>query len=269
MNSSTDPIDPIEMIHCEFHDSFAVVTINGKDENNTLDAPVARELTRVFSELKWNAAARAVILTGAGDYAFSKGADLAEMALLTPEQSRELARAWQALTSLIENLGKPVIAAVNGLAFGVGCDLALACTWRIAVSNAKFAYPEAAYGISAGFGGGARLTRLIGKSCALEMLLTGDAISGEEALRIGLIGRIAVDAAELMNICEELAINIGCNAPLAVKYVLEAVSHGMEVSLNEGLALESAYFGLCFATEDVREGIRAFLEKRPPAFKGR
>lgn len=266
MNNSTGPT---EMIHCELHDSFAIVTISGKDENNTLDTSVARELTRVFSELKLNAAARAVILTGAGDYAFSLGADLAEMALLTPEQARELAREWQALTSLIENLGKPVIAAVNGLAFGVGCDLALACTWRIAASNAKFAYLEVAYGILAGFGGAARLPRLIGKSRALEMILTGTAISCEEALRIGLISRIARDAEELMVICEELAINIGHNAPLAVTYVLEAVNHGMEVSLDEGLALESAYFGLCFATEDAREGIGAFLEKRPPAFKGR
>lgn len=267
-----NPAGPTQMIHCEPHDSFAVVTISGKDENNTLDISAARELTRIFSELKSNAAARAVILTGAGDQAFSTGTtgeDVVEMSTLTPEQARELAREWQALTSLIGDLGKPVIAAVNGVAFGAGCDLALACTWRIASSNAKFAYVEAPCGILSGFDGMARLPRLIGKSRALEMILTGDMIGAEEALRIGLINRIARDAEELMIICEGLAVNIGRNAPLAVKYALEAVNHGMEISLDEGLLLESTYFGLCFATEDAREGSFAFLEKRPPVFKGK
>ena len=257
------------MNYCELHDSFAVVTMSGEDENNTLGASEARELTRVFSELKLNAAMRTVILTGAGDHAFSTGADLAEMETLTPERARELARERQALTSLIGNPGKPVIAAVNGLAFGAGCDLALACTWRIAASNAEFAYPKVPRGATPDFGCAARLPRLIGKSRALEMILTGDAIGAEEALRIGLINHIARDREELMVVCGKLAVGIGRNAPLAVKYVLEAVNHGMALSLDEGLALESAYFGLCFATEDAREGTRAFLEKRPPVFEGK
>jgi len=257
------------MIHCELHDSFAVVTMSGKDETNALGASEARQLEKVFSELKLNEATRTVVLTGAGDHAFSIGVDYAEMAPLTSEKAGELAREWQALTSLIGNPGKPVIAAVNGLAFGAGCDLALACTWRIAASNAEFAYREVPRLSAPDFGCAARLSQLIGKSRALEMILTGDAIDAEEALRIGLINHIARDREELMGVCGKLAVSIGRNAPLAVKYALEAVNYGMEVSLDEGLALESAYFGLCFATEDTREGTRAFLEKRPPVFEGK
>ncbi|MGE0131717.1 MAG: enoyl-CoA hydratase/isomerase family protein [Blastocatellales bacterium] len=258
-----------ETINCELHDSFAVVTIRGKDENNALDSSAVRELTRVFSELKSNLVARSVILAGADDHAFSTGVDIEEISTLMPEQARVFARAGQSLTSLIENLGKPVIAAMNGLAFGAGCDLALACTWRIADSSAKFAYPEVSYGVLPEFGGASRLPRLIGKSRALEMILTGDQIGADEALRIGLVNRVARSRDELMAVCEELAISIGHNAPLAIRYALEAVNHATEVSIDDGLRLESSLFGLCFATEDVREGTSAFLEKRPPVFRGK
>ncbi len=257
------------MIYCELRDSFAIVTIGGDDENNALDALATRELTLVFSELKSNEAARAVILTGAGDAAFSTGVEIAEMSALTPEQAREFPRAGHQLTSLIENLGKPVIAAVNGLALGAGCDLALACAWRIAASNAKFGYPGAAHGVLPGPGVASRLPRLIGKARALEMILTAEMIDADEAMRAGLIHRVARDRDELMALCEDLAMKIGRNAPLAIKYALEAVNRGMEVSLDNGLALESALFGLCFATEDAREGARAFLEKRAPVFGGK
>lgn len=257
------------MINCELRDSFAIVTISGNDENNVLDTFAMREMARVFSELKSNEAARTVILTGAGEAAFSAGAEIAEISALTPEQAREFARAGRQLTSLIETLGKPVIAAVNGLALGAGCDLTLACAWRIAASNAKFGYPESAHVVSPGFGAASRLPRLIGKARALEMILTGEMIDAEEAMRTGLIHRLAQDRDELMALCENLAMKIGRNAPLAIKYALEAVNRGMEISLDEGLALESALFGLCFATEDAREGARAFLEKRAPVFKGK
>lgn len=256
------------MINCELRDSFAVVTITGKDENNTLDATAARELTRVFSDLRTNEAARSVILTGAGDQAFSTGVDAAEVSTFTPDRTREFSRAWQTLTSLIENPGKPVIAAINGMAFGAGCDLALACAWRIAASNAQFAYPEVTQGILPG-SVAARLSRLIGKSRALEMILTGDQIGAGESLRIGLVNRVTRSRDELMAVCEELAIRIGRNAPLAIRYALEAIVHATESPLDSGLRLESALFGLCFATEDAREGARAFLEKRPPGFTGK
>lgn len=256
------------MINCELRDSFAVVTIRGKDENNTLDATAARELTQVFSALRSNEAARSVILTGAGDQAFSTGLDAMEMSTPTPERARELSRAWHTLTSLIANPGKPVIAAINGLAFGAGCDLALACAWRIAVSNAQFAYPEVARGILPGSVAATRLSRLIGKSRALEMILTGDQIDSGESLRIGLINRVTRSRDELMAVCEELAIRIGRNAPLVIRYALEAIVHATESPLDSGLRLESALFGLCFATEDAREGARAFLEKRLPGFNG-
>ncbi len=263
MNDSTG------MILCGRRGSFAVVTINREAEENALDLAALRELTQGFSELKSDDGVRAVILTGAGDQSFSTGAEVEAMSALAPDQANEFARAWQALAILIEDLGKPVIAAVNGSAYGGGCDLALACTFRVAAANAKFGYPEVSLGVSPGFGVTTGLPRLIGKARALEMILIGEAIDAEEALRIGLINRVAQDRNELTAVCEELAMKIGRNAPLAIKYALEAVNHGSEVSLDEGLRLESALFGLCFATEDVREGSRAFLEKRQPVFKGR
>jgi enoyl-CoA hydratase len=257
------------MIHCELRDSLAVVTISGGDENNALDALATRELTQAFSKLKSNESARVVILTGAGETAFSTGVEITEMYALTPEEVMEFARLVGQLTWLIENLGKPVIAAINGLAFGAGFDLALACTWRIAAPNAKFAYPEVAHGLAPSFGSTSRLPRLIGKARALEMILTGETIDAEKAARAGLVQRVAQDRKEMMTLCEDLAIRISHNAPLAIKYALEAVNRGMGVSLDQGLALESALFGLCFATEDAREGTRAFLEKRAPVFSGK
>jgi enoyl-CoA hydratase len=256
------------MIHCERQASSAVVTLRGEDENNLLSLSATRDLTRIFTSLKSDPCIRAIILTGSGDRAFSIGVDLAAVAPLTPERAIALAREWQSLLSLIGDLGKPVIAAVNGAAFGAGCDLALACAWRVASANAEFAYPNPAESSALGFGDVVRLSRMIGQSRALEMILTGKAISGEDALRIGLATRVVRNAEDLRRVCDELVGQISRNAPLAVKYALEAVNHRMDRSLDDGLLLESALFGLCFATADAREGTSSFLEKRPPDFKG-
>jgi len=258
--------DSTEQILCELRDPFAVVTINREARSNALDFVTLRELTPAFSELGSNTSVRTVILTGAGDQAFSEGVDVEAMGALTAEQARDFAFTGQNLASMIEDLGKPVIAAINGSTYGAGCGLASACTWRIAVATAKFGFPEISRGF---FSGASRLGRIIGKSRALEMILTGELIDAEEALRIGLVNRVAQDRKELMAVCEELAMRISRNAPLAIKYALEAVNRGTEIPLNDGLRLESALFGLCFATEDAREGTRAFLEKRQPVFKGK
>ncbi|MCI0524614.1 MAG: enoyl-CoA hydratase-related protein [Acidobacteria bacterium] len=258
--------DSTEQILCELRDPFAVVAINREARNNAFDFVTLRELARVFSELRSNTSVRAVILTGAGDQTFSEGADVEEMSALTAEQAKDFALAEQNLASMIEDLGKPVIAAINGAAYGVGCELASACTWRIAVATAKFGFPEISRGF---FGGASRLRCIIGGSRALEMILTGELIDAEEALRIGLVNRLARDRKELMAVCEDLAIRISRNAPLAVKYALEAVNRGARLPLDDGWRLESALFGLCLATEDAREGTRAFLEKRQPVFKGK
>lgn len=258
-----------EHICCERRDEAAVlVTINRESEVNALNRVALSELARVFTALRSDVETRVVILTGDGEDVFSVAVENSEMSAFAPEQAGEFARARQSLTALIENLGKPVIAAINGSAYGAGCELALACVLRIAVAGAKFGYPEislwgpTAFGVS-------RLSRLIGKSRALEMILTGETIGAEEAKRIGLINRVARDQEELMTLCDELAMKINRNAPLAVKYALEAINHSTESSLDSGLRLESALFGLCFATEDAREGARAFLEKRAPVFRGK
>lgn len=262
-------INNADPVLCARDESLALVTINRADRLNTLDLATIQELTRIFSELRRDPAVRSVILTGSGAEAFSAGAELTELAGLTAEEARGYAQAGQTLTALVEDLGKPVIAAIGGLASGGGCELAMACTWRIATAAAKFALPEAKLGLMPGFGGSTRLPRLIGKAAALEMILTGEPIAAEDAARLGLIDRVVGDRDQLAAASQELARQIGRNAPLAVKYALEAVNHGSEKKMVEGLRLESALFSLCFATKDVREGIAAFLEKRHPNFEGK
>jgi enoyl-CoA hydratase/carnithine racemase len=254
-------------VRCERYDGFALVLIDRQARENALNQAAIRQLVRTFTDLQNDPEVRAVILSGAGDQAFSVGADLEELSHLTPEQAAAYGCAGGELAALLEGLGKPVIAAINGPASGGGCELALVCTWRVASASATFALPDVKRGLIPGWGGSSRLARLIGKSRALAMILTGEPIGAEEALRIGLVDRVVAEG-ELMAVCQELARRIARNAPLAVKYALEAVNHGSEVALSEGLRLESALFGLCFATGDFREGVNAFLEKREPLFKG-
>ena len=250
------------------HDQIATVTINRPEKLNALNMAVMGELRDAFTAIKDDAEVRVALLTGAGEKAFVAGADIAELNKNNPVEAKAYTHKGQAVLDLIENLGKPVIACINGYALGGGCELALACTFRIASENAKLGQPEVKLGIIAGYGGSQRLPRLVGKGPALQILLTGEQISAQEALRIGLVNEV-VPLAQLLSRGEEIAKKIIANAPLAVQYTLEAVNKGMEMRLAEGLFLEATLFSVACATEDKKEGTSAFLEKRAAAFKGR
>ena len=249
-------------------DGVATVTITRPKVLNALNGSTVGELLTVFRDLSETAAVRAVLLTGAGDRAFIAGADITELAQMTPTEAREVALRGQALCDLVSGLGKPVIAAINGFALGGGCELAMACTIRIAADTAKIGQPEINLGIIPGFGGTQRLPRLVGPGPALEILLTGDPIAAEDAQRLGLVNRV-VPSARLMDEARALAARLAAKPPVAVRYILDAVRMGMQMSLADACDYEAALFGLVAATEDRQEGTRAFLEKRPPAFKGR
>ena len=248
--------------------STALVALNRPQVMNALSHETLGELQSAFEAACLDPQVKGVILTGAGDRAFIAGADIGELAQATAIDAERQTRAGQALFNLIENLGKPVIAAINGIALGGGCEAALACTIRLAVPAAKFGQPEIKLGLIPGFGGTQRLPRLVGKGVALQLILTGETISAQEALRIGLINEI-VQPEALIERAEAILALIGANAPLAVGFALEAVNRGMECALPEGLALEGALFSLCASTEDKTEGTAAFLEKRRPNFQGR
>ena len=239
---------------------IARVTVNRPAVRNALNMETIAELAAAFAQIKSDDAIRVVILTGAGDKAFVAGADINELATQAPVKGKDYSLFGQGVFDTIENLGKPVIAAVNGFALGGGCELAMACTFRIASDSAVFGQPEVKLGIIPGYGGTQRLPQIVGRGRALQMLLTGDTVSASEALRIGLVNQV-VPASELLSTVEAIAKKIMGNAPLAVRFCVEAVSRGMEV--------EAALFGLCCATEDMREGTRAFLDKRVANFKGR
>ena len=256
-----------DLILTEHADAVTTVTINRPTVLNALNGQTIDALTNVFTVLRDKDAVRCVVLTGAGERAFVAGADIAELAQLTPQSAREFAQAGHRLCALLEELGKPVIAAVNGFALGGGCELAMACTLRIASTTAKLGQPEIALGIIPGFGGTQRLPRLVGRGRALEMMLTGAPIAADEAWRIGLVNRV-VEPAALASEVRELATALAGQAPVAVKRILDAVHHGVELSLSNALAMEAANFGLVWGSEDAREGTAAFLEKRPAAFKG-
>jgi enoyl-CoA hydratase len=256
-----------ENLRFEKRNQIAFLTIARPKVLNALNASTMQELTQAFHAVQEDDDVRAAILTGEGDKAFVAGADITELALLDATAAAELAARGQALFSLIEDLGKPVIAAVNGFALGAGCELALACSIRLAADTARFGQPEIKLGLIPGYGGTQRLPRLIGKGRALEILLTGEMIDAAEALRIGLVNQV-VPAGQLLPHAEALAAKIIANAPLAIRYGLQAVHRGMEMPLAEALAHEAALFALCCATEDKTEGTRAFLEKRAPQFKG-
>jgi len=252
----------------EKKDGIAHVTVNRPRVLNALNTPTWADLRKAFEEARDDSAIRGVILTGAGDKAFIAGADISELAHVTAVEAAQSSRFGQEVLDLIENLGKPVIAAVNGFVLGGGCETAMACTLRIAVETAKFGQPEVALGLIPGGGGTQRLPRLVGKGRALQLILSGDMISAQEAYRIGLVNEI-VPAGQLIARAEAIVQKIASNAPIAIRFALEATNKGMETSQGEGLLLEAAYFGLCAATEDKKEGTSAFLEKRAPQFRGR
>ncbi|RDS84215.1 enoyl-CoA hydratase-related protein [Dyella psychrodurans] len=258
----------LENVLYEKKDSIAYVTVNRPKVLNALNTATWTDLQTAFEHAQADASVRGVILTGAGDKAFIAGADIGELAHVGAYDAEQSSRFGQDVLNLIENLGKPVIAAVNGFALGGGCETAMACTMRIAVEHAKFGQPEVKLGLLPGGGGTQRLPRLVGKGRALQLILTGETISAQEAYRIGLVNEV-VPAADLIGRAESLLKQIAANAPIAVKFSLDAVNKGLETSQREGLALEAAYFGICAATEDKQEGTAAFLEKRVPQFRGR
>jgi enoyl-CoA hydratase/carnithine racemase len=248
--------------------SIAYVTVDRPKVLNALNTPTWADLHAAFEDAKADAFVRGVILTGAGDKAFIAGADISELAHVDAYEAEESSRFGQRVLDLVENLGKPVIAAINGFALGGGCETAMACTIRIAAEHAKFGQPEVKLGLLPGGGGTQRLPRLVGKGRALQLILTGETISAQEAYRIGLVNEI-VPAANLVARAETILKQISANAPIAIKFSLEAANKGMDTSQAEGFALEASYFGICAATEDKKEGTSAFLEKRAPQFRGR
>ncbi len=258
----------LENVLYERKGDIAYVTLNRPKVLNALNTPTWGDLRTVFEWARDDVSVRGVILTGAGDKAFIAGADIAELAHVTAFEAQRSSRFGQEVLDLIEGLGKPVIAAVNGFALGGGCETAMACTIRIAVETAKFGQPEVKLGLPPGGGGTQRLPRLDGKGRAMLLILSGNMIDAQEAYRIGLINEI-VPADRLITRAEAILGSIAANAPIAVKFALDAVNKGLDTSQSEGLLLEASYFGLCAATEDKKEGTAAFLEKRPPNFSGR
>src|ERR1700676_455172 len=248
--------------------AIAYVTVNRPKVLNALNSPTWADLRTAFEDAQADAAVGGVILTGAGNKAFIAGADISELAHATAIDAERASRFGQGVLDLIENLGKPVIAAVNGFALGGGCETAMACTLRIAVESASFGQPEVTLGLIPGGGGTQRLPRLVGKGRALQIILSGEMISAQEAYRIGLVNEV-VPAGELIPRAEAILKRIYSNAPISVKYALEVVNKGLETSQAEGFSLEASLFGLCAGTEDKKEGTTAFLQKRAAQFQGR
>jgi enoyl-CoA hydratase/carnithine racemase len=248
--------------------AVAIVTINRPKVLNALNTQTLDELRRVILDLKQDDGTRVVILTGAGDKAFVAGADINELAVQTPTSGREHALAGQHVFDAIENLGKPVIAAINGYALGGGCELAMACTLRIAAETAKLGQPEITLGLLPGYAGTQRLPRLVGRGKAMEMILTGALIGADDAQRMGLVNRV-VSPALLMLETRKLADQLARSAPIAMRYIINAVNTGAEMPFADACQYEATLFGLIASTDDMREGTTAFLEKRKPEFKGR
>jgi enoyl-CoA hydratase len=248
--------------------AVAIVTVNRPTVLNALNAATIDELRRAMLDFKIDDSVRAIVVTGAGEKSFVAGADINELAVQTPSGGREHALAGQHVLDVIENLGKPVIAAINGFALGGGCELAMACTVRIAADSARLGQPEIALGLIPGYAGTQRLSRLVGKGRAMAMILTGTPIAADEALRIGLVTRV-VPAAELMTEARALAAQLAKQAPIAMGYIINAVNKGLEMPFAEACQYEATLFGLVASTDDMREGTAAFLEKRKPVFKGK
>jgi enoyl-CoA hydratase len=246
----------------------AIVTLNRPEKLNAINREIFHQLRDQFREIAENPGVRVAILTGSGAKAFAAGADIAELATLTPVEARELSALGQAVMDGIARLPKPVIAAVNGYALGGGLELALCCHFRIASRNARLGAPEVTLGVIPGYAATQRLPRLIGMGRALEMILTGAPLTADEALQTGLVNHV-VDPEALLPTCLEIAGTIAARGPIAIRFALEAVQRGLDGTLEEGSRLEQALFGLLWTTADMREGTSAFLEKRPPAFQGR
>jgi enoyl-CoA hydratase len=252
----------------ETRDGIGFITFNRPKVLNALNRKTMEELQDILTSARDDDSVRVLILTGAGEKSFVAGADIGELAVQTPVSGKETAAFGQGVLHLLETIGKPSIAAVNGFALGGGCEVALACSMRLASKTARLGQPEVKLGIMTGYGGSQRLTRLCGKGVAYELCLTGEMISAEEALRIGLVNHV-YEPAELMPAAEALAKKIAANAPLSIKFTMEAIERGMEMPLAEGQYIETTLFGVLAATEDMREGTRAFLEKRPAQFRGK
>jgi enoyl-CoA hydratase len=252
----------------EKKDGIAYITFNRPKLLNALNRKTMEELHQVLQDARDDASVRVLILTGAGDKAFVAGADINELAQQTPVDGKEFSLYGQGVLHLLETMGKPSICAINGFALGGGCELALSCSIRLASQTARLGQPEVKLGIIPGYGGSQRLARLCGKGTAHELCLTGEMITAEEAQRIGLVNHVH-EPAELLPAAEAMAKKIIGKAPLAVKYCMEAIERGVEIAQEEGLFLEATLFGLCCATEDMREGTKAFLEKRAAQFQGR
>jgi enoyl-CoA hydratase len=266
--TSTSIPTAFENIIYEKKNSIAYVTVNRPKVLNALNTATMGELRTAFQDAKDDNTVRVVIMTGSGEKAFIAGADINELCKLSPVEAKEYTHRGQAVFDLIENLGKPTIACINGFALGGGCELAMACTMRLASENAKLGQPEVKLGIIPGYGGTQRLPRLVGKGMAMQLNLTGEIISAQEAHRIGLVNEL-VAAAELIPRAEAIAGKIVANAPLAIRYCMEAVNKGMDMTLAEGLFLEATLFAVTCATEDKKEGTTAFLEKRAAKFEGK
>jgi enoyl-CoA hydratase len=258
----------LENMRYELRPPIAVVTLDRPKVLNALNHRSMTELEEVFLDIRQNAAIRAVLLTGAGEKAFVAGADIRELATLSALEGEQVTSRGQRIFNLIENCGKPVIACINGFALGGGCELALACTLRIASSNAKLGQPEVKIGIIPGYGGTQRLPRLIGKGAALKMILTGEMISAAEALRLGLVDEV-VEPDQLLDRAEQIAQTIAGMAPLAIRESIRAVNSGYDLPLASGLELEASLFGLVCSTSDKTEGTQAFLEKRAAKWSGK
>jgi enoyl-CoA hydratase len=261
-------LDTLDNLLVERDGAVATVTVNRPKVLNALNTQTLDELRRVLLALRYDDSVRVVIITGAGEKSFVAGADINELSVQTPIGGRDHAMRGQHVLELIERLGKPVIAAINGFALGGGCELAMACTLRIAADTARLGQPEINLGLIPGYAGTQRLARIVGKGRALELLLTGDHVLAPEAYRLGLVNRV-VPAAELMAEVRKLAAALASKAPVAARYIIEAVNRGLEMPFGEAQAFEATLFGLVSTTEDMREGTAAFLEKRKAEFKGK
>jgi enoyl-CoA hydratase len=261
-------VSDLTYVRVEWDGEIAVVTIDRQDKLNALNADVVRELGEVVASLRDDDAVRGVIITGAGDKAFVAGADIAELARMTPVSGVGVSRDGQRVFSEIERFPKPVLAAVGGYALGGGCELALACHLRIASQNARFGLPEVGLGLIPGYGGTVRFARLIGLGRAIEVTLTGEMIDAQRAAEIGLVSA-AVEPGALMTEAKALLRKVTKNGPIAVRMALESIYHGLDTTTPQALDFESSLFGLLASTRDMKEGLEAFLEKRKADFEGR